>query len=78
MSGGRGVTAMHHEPVADRLGVPRHQLPADWRQRGGPPMGGGGTPPRRGGCLTALLIVALSATATPAGALVAGLITAWS
>jgi len=72
------MTAMHHEPVADRLGVPRHPLPADWRQRTGPPMGGGGMPPRKGGCLTALLIVALSATATPAGALVRAAITHWS
>jgi len=73
------MSAMHHEPVADRLGIPTTPLPPDWRTRGGaPPMGGGGTPPRRGGCLTALLIVALSATATPAGALVRAAITHWS
>ena len=72
------MTAMHHEPVADRLGIPTRPLPPDWRQRTGPPMGGGGTPPRRGGCLTALILITLTATAEPAALLVRHLITHWS
>lgn len=58
------MTAMHHEPVADRLGVPRHPLPADWRQRGGGGGGGRSTPPRSGaGCgpwLIGLAVVAVA------------------
>jgi hypothetical protein len=71
------MTAMHHEPVADRLGVPTHQLPAGWRNAGGGGggMSGGGGGTSRTGCLSALLIVALASGATAAGQLTATIVT---